>query len=1351
MVCDGYDGSIRWRPGERLEHLFEQRCDSTPAAIAVDGPGGHLSFAELDARANQLARFLSLRAGVRAGDRVALLMDRPVDGYVAMLAVLKLRAAYVPLDPAFPADRVAYIASDASISTVLTHSRLRGALERTPPSVRVVNLDEAELALAGERDTRLTASEVSEAANDLCYIIYTSGTTGRPKGVAVHHPSIVNFVRVAAEVYGLEPQDRLYQGLTLAFDFSVEEIWLAWMVGATLVPKPGDGPLLGHELHEFLTAERVTALCCVPTLLATLDRALPGLRFLLVSGESCPQDLVDRWSAPGRRFLNVYGPTETTVSATWTVLDPSRAVTIGVPLPTYSAVVLEPGGHRVLPAGELGELAIAGIGVAGGYVNRPEATERAFIHDFVGMPGNPSGRLYRTGDLVRINHAGELEHHGRIDTQIKLRGYRIEVAEIEIELRRLTAISQVVVEAYEPRPGLKELVAYYTGASELDPAELAGSLRETLPGYMVPAYFERLHTIPMLPSGKVDRASLPAPGARRGSAAQANHVYPGSPIERALERELAGVLGLERVCVEANFFTSLGANSLLMAQFAARLRSADAGLPPASIREIYLHPTVRQLAGALARTQSTDGPDGAPACEEPEQPAAIGTPRYLLCGLLQLLAFLAYASVGALALDLGTSWLVAGHGVLSVYMRALGFGASLVVATGALPILAKWVLIGRWRPQRIRIWSVSYVRFWLVKTLVRANPALLLFRGTLLYPLYLRALGAKIGPGVLLTSEHMPICTDVIDIGAGSVIRRGTYMNGYRAKDGVIEIGPVEVGSDAFVGENCVLDVYSRLEDGATLGHASSLQAGQVVPAGATWHGSPAEPAEAGWDYRTVPALPVSRTRRIAFSGLLVALLLLVGAPGEVAAVSLLLTHPSFIVSLSTPDAVLSAAALLLAALLIGLLVVGLVPRLLSTLLKPHRAYPLFGLHHTVQRLVGGLSNISMFTRLFGDSVAIDGYLRYLGWRLRNVKHSGSNFGLITEQDIPALTSAGSGTMVCDGLTVMNAEFSSTSFRVVPVHIGDRCFVGNRIAWPGGSRTGDNLLLATRAMVPIGGEIRSDTGLLGSPCFEIPRTVEDREAFAHVQQGPERLRRLRAKTRHNVATMGLFLFSRFAFIGLSLIVAFAPLGGWLGTAGSELLDLTVLPIGVFGLAEIAAGSRRLRPRTCSILERDFWGIERLWKLASDFYLRLLDGTPFKGTLWRLLGVQVGPRLFDDGCGISERALTRIGADVTLNMGCELQAHSLEDGVFKSDGIDIRRGSTLGVAALVHYGVTVGEGAVVEADSFVMKGSQVRPGSRWRGNPANEVSSHPQVAEVLPHQAAATPERADTGEPALKAA
>ncbi|GDY51698.1 hypothetical protein SVIO_023210 [Streptomyces violaceusniger] len=338
-------------------------------------------------------------------------------------------------------------------------------------------------------------------------------------------------------------------------------------------------------------------------------------------------------------------------------------MTIGVPLPTYSVAVLDPGRDTPLPPGAMGEIAIGGIGLADGYLNRPEMTEGAFVPDFLGIPGNPSGKLYRTGDLGRINAHGEVEHHGRIDTQVKIRGYRVELTEIESVLLHLPGIAQAVVSDREITPGTVELCAYYTTCAgrTVDPERAVAHLRERLPGYMVPAYLEHLTSIPTLPSGKADRRHLPPPtGPRRLT--QGDGTAPHTPTERTLADLLAAVLQVERVSVDSHFFADLGANSLLMTRFNAAVRERP-DLPDVSMRDVYLHPTVRRLATALAEAPAPARatPDRAP--RQPSAPAApaVGRLRYALCAALQFLAFLVYVCVASVALDAGTSWMARGR------------------------------------------------------------------------------------------------------------------------------------------------------------------------------------------------------------------------------------------------------------------------------------------------------------------------------------------------------------------------------------------------------------------------------------------------------------------------------------------------------------------------------------------------------------------------------------------------------------------------------------------------------------------------------------------------------------------
>ena len=581
------DSTLRWKAGERLNHAFEQVCVRFGDNEAIVTDGVTLTYNELNRRANQVARHL-IAQGVTAGDRVGLLFDKTAETYVALLAVLKINAAYVPLDPGFPAERIRFILGDANIKTIVSMSAFAETLEAF--DVRTVLLDGAKYKIDAQPGTRLGDRDVFAPVDELCYIIYTSGTTGNPKGVAIEHPSICNFVRVAAELYGYRPGDRVYQGMTIAFDFSVEEIWVPLMAGATLVPGRQGGNLVGEELADFLSERRVTVMACCPTLLATIEQDLPLLRILLVGGEACPQNLVMRWYRRGRTILNSYGPTEATVTATLTELTPDKPVTIGVPLPTYSIAILDPVKDETVAPGELGEIGIAGIGVARGYINRDELTAKKFIRDFVGIPGNTSGRIYRTGDLGRINEEGEIEYRGRIDTQVKIRGYRIELSEIEAVLLELPQIAQAAVTTFEPEPGQVEIVAYYAfkqDAGDLPREEIAKAFRSRLPAYMVPAYLEELDAIPMTLSNKADLKRLPKPTSQRFAAA-CEIVGAEDPTANALlVATLCEILKLDAVSTQQHFFEELGANSLLMARFCAKIREQSGHVERVDARHLH--------------------------------------------------------------------------------------------------------------------------------------------------------------------------------------------------------------------------------------------------------------------------------------------------------------------------------------------------------------------------------------------------------------------------------------------------------------------------------------------------------------------------------------------------------------------------------------------------------------------------------------------------------------------------------------------------------------------------------------------------------------------------------------------
>jgi non-ribosomal peptide synthetase-like protein len=813
------------------------------------------------------------------------------------------------------------------------------------------------------------------------------------------------------------------------------------------------------------------------------------------------------------------------------------------------------------------------------------------------------------------------------------------------------------------------------------------------------------------------------------------------PLERVLADVLADVVRAERVSVDSNFFDDLGADSMVMAQFCARVRKRS-DLPPVSIKDIYEHPTIASLATALA--------DAAPVPVESPAPAPVevakraGTLQVFLCGALQLLAFFVYISLAALVMNQGYDWISAGSGVLDIYLRSVIFGCALFLFLFTVPILAKWILIGRWKPRQIRIWSLAYVRFWIVKTLVRRNP-IVLFTGSPLFTLYLRALGAKVGREVVIYSTHVPICTDLLTIGEGTIIRKDCFINGYRAHEGFIQVGAITIGKNVVIGEQTVIDIETSMGDWTQLGHASSLHSGQAVPDGERWHGTPGQQTEA--DFLTIERAPSGTLRRAAYAIWQLLTLLLVYLPVGIGGSALLLLKVPRLNELMGEgtgaftswtfyrDALIASAVLYFGSVAAGFIIVMTVARLLNLVLKPNKLYRLYGFHYGIHRWIVRFSNAKFLSNIVGDSSWIVHYLRGIGYDLGEVVQMGANFGGNVKHENPFLSSVGRGTMVADALSMMNAEYSSTSFRLSRASIGASNFLGNNIVYPPRGRTGDNCLLATKVMVPISGPIRENVGLLGSPAFEIPRSVERDSSFDHLKQGDEFRRGLAAKNRHNLVTIFWCLFARWMFFFLLSILTgiaadfYASLGAV--AIASELLLVPLVGVAYWILVDrIVRGFKPLPVLFCSIYEPAMWRHERYWKVPSTGYIAVFAGTPFINMILRRMGAQIGRRVFNDGCGMTERSLVTIGDDCTLNEMSGVQCHSQEDGTFKSDYSVLGSNVTLGTASHVHYGVTIGDGAELTTDCFLMKGEEVPSGARWGGNPAHDISDRQPVTKAL---------------------
>ncbi|WP_033720730.1 non-ribosomal peptide synthetase [Mycobacterium avium] len=555
-----------------IPQAFAEHVQRTPDAVAVTFGATSLTYAQLDEASNRLGHLLADH-GVGPGDCVAVMFPRCADAIVSMLAVLKTGAAYVPIDPAHASSRMDFVLADAAPSAVITTSDLRS------------RLDDHDLLVVDVHDPAVEAQPGTAlpwpAPENTAYIIYTSGTTGTPKGVAIPHLNVTWLIESLDA--GLPPGNVWTQCHSSAFDFSVWEIFGALLRGRRLLVVPESVASSPEDFHALLVAEQVSVLTQTPSAVAMLSPEGLESTALVVAGEACPTDVVDRWAAPGRVMLDAYGPTETTVCASvstpLTAGDP--VVPIGSPIAGAAMFVLDKWLQPV-PAGVVGELYLAGRGVGHGYVRRPGLTASRFVPNPFGAPGS---RMYRTGDLVCWGPDGQLQYLGRADEQVKIRGFRIELGEIQSVLAGLDGVEQAAVVAREDRPGDKRLVGYITGTA--DPAELRAQLADRLPPYMVPTAVMVLDALPLTGNGKLDKRALPSPEYAAGE-----YRAPGDAIEEILADIYAQVLGVERVGVDDSFF-DLGGDSILSMQVVARARAAGVICRP---RDVFVEQTVARLA-----------------------------------------------------------------------------------------------------------------------------------------------------------------------------------------------------------------------------------------------------------------------------------------------------------------------------------------------------------------------------------------------------------------------------------------------------------------------------------------------------------------------------------------------------------------------------------------------------------------------------------------------------------------------------------------------------------------------------------------------------------------------------------
>ncbi|GAC1039433.1 non-ribosomal peptide synthetase [Pseudomonas sp. No.117] len=1303
---------------EVLADLFEATAARAPERPALLEGERSLSYGELDAWADRAASRL-LAAGAGPGRVVGLWLPRGIELLVMQLAIAKTGAAWLPCDAETPAERVALCLEDARAVGVITGALFADLLAR--PGLQCWTPDGLGAPLA-TGETLRRRGQVSP--DNLAYLIYTSGSTGKPKGIGIRQDSICHFLRSENALLGIEAGDRVYQGFSVAFDMSFEEIWISYLVGATLWLAPREITADPEALARALTANRISVLHVVPTLLALLPEDVPSLRLINLGGEMCPEPLVARWSRPQRRLFNTYGPSEATVSASLAQLQPGEPVTIGRPLPNYSLLVVPADASQplaLLPRDQVGELCITGPGVADGYLGRPELTAEKFLAN-PWSSGSHDLKLYRTGDLARVDAHGQVHCLGRVDDQVKIRGYRVELGEIEATLARQPGVGTVAVVLRE-EGGVEQLVAFMVGdggplpRSDLLRTELAGCL----PLYMIPSRFEWLSEMPRLNSGKIDRKQLRA----RPLAIAA--VAPVAAASGALGAVLAATAELfpgQVLQAELDFFDDLGGHSLFAARLVSRLRQ-DPRYTSATVKAVYAGRTLGAIAEALEADAAAAGQATATEAWAPPSrwrrwrcglAQAVALPPLLTLRLGRWLApFLAFP----LLVHAGTTLPLAMLTALSLFVLAIGLEF-------AVALVGKR-LTGRLEAGRYPLWGLTYYRWWLGERFLSLAPAYLL-SGSPLARGWLRLLGARVGDRAFVGTYTLRV-PELLTLGEGASLGNGVNFENARVLRGELLLGAVTLGREVQVGSYAVLEGDTAMGDSGRLQAQSALRAGQRVPAARNWGGAPAHD-QGAVAARFAPPAPSSGAKRTLLNGLYAVSGL---------AVSVLFFMPLFPLALlideleslgglpwwHTSSLVLDALQYGVLALPLGVVSVALtllgcalarrliLPRLdegqwsvdslfywrkwLANLIQESALQSLQGLYATVYS--------SLWYRLLGARVGRDAEIS------------------TAQGPVSSLLDLGDETFIADAVMLGDEQIAQGWITLKRTSIARRSFVGNGAYVADGCHIPEDALVGVLGRLDEGVPLRQGETWLGSPAVRLPA----RETLTGYPESltfrPAPWRRL---VRGLIEALRIVLPTGFTVAaGCAIAEALVPLwqqGAWLSLLGETLLAGSVFALASFAvvlaLKWLVVG--RYRPRSAPMWTFFVWRSEAITSLyetlAVPNLLATLRGTPWLPLALRLLGARLGRGTYLDTTDLTEFDCVRLGDHGELNALAGPQTHLFEDRVMKVGEVDLGAGVNLGPRSVVLYGARVGDDVELGPLSLVMKGETLPWRSRWEGNP-----------------------------------
>lgn len=1281
-------GSLAAPPERTLVDILHDTARRFPDASALDDGHQSLSYAQLLSAVRAKARELH-RAGLGAGDKIGVRVPSGTNQlYISILAVLLIGAAYVPVDADDPEERARLVFGEARVAGMV-----RGA---------------GEVVADGPRPRPFPAPRLPGPDDD-AWVIFTSGSTGTPKGVAVQHRSSAAFVDAEARLFlqdePVGPQDRVLAGLSVAFDASCEEMWLAWRHGACLVPAPRALVRTGMDLGPWLISHGITVVSTVPTLAALWPvESLESVRLLIFGGEACPPDLAERLAVEGREVWNTYGPTEATVVACAAPLGGPGPVRIGLPLDGWDLAVVDADSLPVAE-GEIGELIIGGVGLAR-YLDPAKDAEK-----YAPMPSLGWTRAYRSGDLVRYEAAG-LIFQGRADEQVKLGGRRIELGEIDAALQSLPDVAGAAATVQTTAAGNQILVGYLSpaGGRELDLAAARELLGESLPAPLIPL-LTVVDSLPTKTSGKVDRHALPWPLAGAG-AADAAAAPLNLPDDAAwIVQQWSAVLGSAVSDLDADFF-AYGGGSLAAAQLVSALRVR---YPTITVADIYATPRVGALIDA-ARQSLPEGGAG-PAPERTVRRTArksqvfqtlMGVPLHILVGMRWLTYLMAannlLSSLAGFSAAPTVSWWWVGASWL-IFVSPAG---RMLVSIAAARLLLRKVVPGTY-PRSGRV----HLRLWLAEQIQDLAGAVSLASAPWV-PYYARALGAKIGDDVQLHS--LPPVTGLLSLGSGCNVEPEVDLSGWWIDGDIVHIGAIRIGPGATVGAR------STLMPGATIGAGARVEPGSAVlgkvKSGQLVAGSPAErrgKAKHSWP-ETAPEHRL--IGRLWFAGFATASAVLALIPYLSAAAAALVVfgfiRGSASLTAALPQLLLSLPPAALVWFLSNLVLILLTTRLLGLGLAEgyYRVRSRIGWQVWATERVLDLARDLLFP--IYASLFTPVWLRLLGARI------GKNVEASTVLLIPKMTTVGEGAFLADDTMVASYELDGGWLRIAPAKIGKRSFLGNSGMTAAGRSVPKNSLVAVLSATPA--KAKSGTSWLGSPPVRLRRTAiasDDTRTY----QPPLRLKVARA----------LWELCRFVPVVATVAIAAGVLLAfdWLASVFNYGIAALLSGVVILLAGAAAAGSAvvakwllvgRIRPGEHPLWSSFIWRNEVvdtfIEMVSAPWFARSAAGTPALVWWLRALGARIGAGTWCESYWLPEADLVTLGRNSTVNRGCVVQTHLFHDRVMSIDTVTLDDGATMGPHGVILPQARIGKGGTVGPASLVMRGETVPAASYWMGNPVS---------------------------------